>query len=164
MIPASNESVVVESRVFVQTSGARGLRSPSYVASQRRNRSSKIRAQIRGLSAHSQREDFTSYTFAVVDDLRKAICYLDEFQDFEGNATTILRHVRNTFFDGGWLLYKASTGRDSAVAVLSNLLVEDPIEPEAVKRSFKLLVEAGLRPYLPSPIDDLDEEDDGGGE
>jgi hypothetical protein len=156
VIAPQRNPVLVRATSAVVAGAARQRSSPAYNAILRRRRAGVVRAMIEGLDAHAGREDFASYVYPVLDEVRSTLSLLAESEASEGNALAVLRQVRNSILDGGWRRYRVPEVRAAAVDVLARLQGEQ-VEPEDVTRAFDRLFGAGARPM---PLFDLSDEDD----
>lgn len=143
VVPASLRPTTINFKSTVLTSGALRLRSPAYMATVRRRRAQSITQQIVDLARHAEADDFSVYTFSVVDALREAILVLLDAES-EGNAREVFRVIRDTFLNGGWNLYRTAIARDAAIGILKDVTVAEDVSPELADCTFTRLADAGL--------------------
>lgn len=146
--PSRHATKVVVRSIAIPPSGNRRP-SPEYLASLRRRKTKKIAESIVALSRHAQDEGFALWTEKVVDDLRKAIQFLSDEEEFcdpphEANSCEVLRQVRDSFLNGGWEKYRRPEVRGAALSVLKRLSGQDEVSGEDVSSAFDELLQAGL--------------------
>jgi hypothetical protein len=75
----------------------------------------------------------------------------------EGNAREVLRQVRDSLCDGGWLHYRKAEVREEVASVLEAYLADiEEVPPEAVRLAFNRLADVGLLPVqVPDGLSEL---------
>lgn len=155
--------VVFKSHVI--TRGAKGLRSPQYLATIRRRGARTIATLIEALGTRARSEDFPVWTHEPLDKLRGLIHTLTEAEEFshpehEGNSSEILRQLRDTFLNTGWERYRESVVRDAAVSILQHLAVADEVSADDASRALDQLLALGLNPTVGVVWQDDEEKDE----
>ena len=120
-----------------------GPRSPGYIAVRRRQLAQPILQAITLLEESADRED-PACTVPVVAAIRAALAFL-AYAPTEGNAREVLRCLLDTFFHGGWRLYRSPAARIAA-AVTAKRLLKDQVTPADANAAFDDLCDAGLTP------------------
>ena len=141
--------VVVKSQVI--TRGAKGLRSPEYLATIRRREAGKIAQLIHELGIRAESEDFAAWTHEPLERLRRVIHKLTEAEQFsgeehEGNSCEILRQLRDTFLNTGWERYREQHVRESGLRILRRLAQSAEVSADDCYWAMDQLLEIGLNP------------------
>lgn len=92
----------------------------------RRRKTQGIEESIDSLSRHVEDEGFALWTEKIVEDLRKAIQFLSDEEEFsypphEANSSEVLRRIRDSFLNGGCEAYRCSDVRSAARNALKRL-------------------------------------------
>ncbi|MHC4398609.1 MAG: hypothetical protein ACYTG0_02915 [Planctomycetota bacterium] len=137
----------------VRARGAKGLRSPQYLATIRRREAGKIGGLIAELATHEGSEDFVAWTHEPLDELRRLIHRLTEAEEFsnpehEGNSCEILRQLRDTLLNTGWERYQESAVRDAAVKILQHLATADEVSADDAYDAMNQLLDLDLNPTV----------------
>jgi hypothetical protein len=138
------------------------LGSPVYMASIRRRKTRNLALAVAELEEHAEQDDFTTYTFAIIDQLKTLLAELADATK-EGNSREILRQLRNTFLNKHWEQYRKPEARHAAMAILHRLADAEEVLPQDVKETFRKLTSSNLNavgPALPA-FDEEEEEQDG---
>ena len=149
----------------VRAVGARGLRSPPYLASIRRRECGQIARLIASLPQQAaNNDDFIAWTHEPFDKIRSLLDKLSAAEEcreieYEGNSCEILRQLRDTFLGNGWKRYCKNNVCDKALYVLRQLATEEEITRDHVYDSLEKLLDAGLDPAIGITIDDVEEEE-----
>jgi hypothetical protein len=130
---------------FKSKVGASASEPPSneYFATVRRRKAKNIQASIAGLVKYAERDDFTAWTFPVIQQIKGLLDFLLDAER-EGNTREILRQLRDSFMNEGWNNYRREEARILACKILANLASAEEILPEHVNAAFDRLIGVGL--------------------
>jgi hypothetical protein len=130
---------------FKSKVGASASKPPSseYFATVRRRKAKNIQSSIAGLMKYAERDDFTAWTFPVIQQIKSLLDFLLDAER-EGNTREILRQLRDSFMNGGWNSYRQEESRSLACNLLANLASAEEILPEHVDAAFERLIGMGL--------------------
>lgn len=148
LIGPSNRPTIVHATASVVAGPALRMRSSAYLLALRKKKCAKIAVGVEALSEFADRQDFSSYTFPLVDDLARLAADLSAVESHEGNTIAVLRNVRYMFMDGGWDAFRGAGARSVVVSILRELSKTDNVEPSMVKQAFTRLYKAKLAPML----------------
>jgi hypothetical protein len=144
----------------VQSSAARTMRSPAYLASVRRRHMKSLAKEIESWGRQVDRLDFAAVTLPVFERLRDLVAKTLIDIDTEGNTREILRRLRDTLLDGGSNHYRRPEVRGAAVQVLQQLGELEEVTPKHVANAVDLLRRQKLATVALGPILDADAESD----
>jgi hypothetical protein len=157
------QSVTVRSHVKGRV--ADQLRSPTYLATVRRRLTKKIQGQIIDLASHASEDPgFATWTHGILEQLRIAIQKLSDAEEYavpehEGNSCEILRQVRDTLLNDGWMKYREPAVRKITAEILGRLAKADEVTSEDADWAFDQLLDAGLDPAVGPILPNVKEED-----
>src|SRR5207244_1809609 len=112
LVPPSQSPTLVIFRSEVVGQPASSA-SPEYLATVRRRKARRLADSIADLSKYSDRNDFTVWTYPVLEQIKDLLATLADAAT-EGNTREILRQLRDTFMNGGWESYRRSDARNLA--------------------------------------------------
>jgi hypothetical protein len=164
VIPPSRHPTTVRIQVVGVGDASKGLSSPTYMASIRRRKAASVAALVRELGQHADKDDFTVYTFPVLDRLKEMLGDMAD-AEMEGNTREIIRQLRNTLLNAGWNRYREPAVRTFAAEILTFLASAQEVEPNDVERVVATLNDLGLDSVgVPLFLSDEDQDDEEGGE
>ncbi len=118
-----------------------------YFRQVRKQHFSTLQMLMRQVSGLRPEAGIQAYTAEVVDEINFAIETLDQSaiaRRFEGNSTEILRMLRDTFSNTGWMKYSAAHTARQVVEAIDECAFDDSIGPDAVAQFRRHLKSAGL--------------------
>lgn len=118
-----------------------GTYSPAYYAAVRRKRASLIAKKIANLETQSHRAglDFSACTLPITEALKDLIGSVLIDSESEGNSREVLRVVRDSFLNGGWMHYRRQEQRQRAISSLDLLANQEEITPKHVETAIAAL-------------------------
>jgi hypothetical protein len=155
-IPPSDLPTLVQIKSAVVAGGASALDSPPYLAAVRRREARALAERVRGLEQSANREDFSTCTFPIVNQLNSLLKTLAQTET-EGNTREVLREIRSTILNRGWERYRSPDVRNLIVAILGHLADAEEVSAKDAHATFDKLSRLNLD-SIGVPIFDFSDE------